>query len=212
VIRWESGSTIVHQEVWRGRLWAARPLIVVEDTPERVLLWIPKGTVRKVPATPPERLDPPTRRARVVENLDRSDWVLAEHIWDVSSLWIVHPGDWHAVWVSWTSPGVHLGWYVNLQKPFRRTEIGIEAMDLMLDVVVEPDGQWRWKDDDEFDEIAQRSIFDEATVARVRREAAEVIEDIEARRPPFSEGWVSWTPDPRWPVPVLPDGWDAPPM
>jgi protein associated with RNAse G/E len=40
-----------------------------------------------------------------------------------------------------------LGWYVNLQCPFRRTEVGIEAMDLMLDVVVDPDGTWRWKDD-----------------------------------------------------------------
>jgi hypothetical protein len=26
-------------------------------------------------------------------------------------------------------------------------------MDLMLDIVVEPDMTWRWKDDDEFDEI-----------------------------------------------------------
>jgi len=205
---WQPGSTIVHQEVWQGRLWAARPLTVVEDTPERTLLWIPKGAVRKVPVTPPTRFDPPTRQARIVENLQRRDWVLGEHIWDVSSLWILHPGAWHAVWVSWSGPGIHLGWYINFQYPLRRTEIGIESMDLMLDVVVEPDMRWRWKDDDEFDEIAERGIFDDSTVARVRREAADVIDCIEDGASPFSEPWASWTPDPRWSMPVLPQRWD----
>ena len=71
---WEVGQTIVHQEVWKDQVWAARPLRVVEDSEDQLLLWIPKGTVRKVPATSPTRLDPPTRRARAIENLDRKDW------------------------------------------------------------------------------------------------------------------------------------------
>lgn len=202
------GQTIVHQEFWRGRLWAARPLTVVEDTGDRLLLWIPQGTVRKVPHTPPGRDDPPVRKDRVIANLDRGDWVLGDHVWDVSSLWIVRPGDWHAVWVSWVGDREHLGWYVNLQMPFRRTAIGIEAMDLMLDVVVEPDRAWRWKDDDEFDEILERGIFDPDTGSRVRREAADVIRRLEAGDPVFREPWPSWSPDPAWRRPVLPAGWD----
>lgn len=150
---WEPGTTIVHQEVWAGRWWAARPLIVVEDTAERILLWIPQDTVRKVPVTPPSRPDPSTRQAQIIENLARGDWVMGEHIWDVSSLWILRPSDWHTVLVSWRGDGSHFGWYANLQYPFRRTAIGIEAMDLMLDIVVEPDLEWRWKDEAEFDEI-----------------------------------------------------------
>jgi hypothetical protein len=140
--------------------------------------------------------------------LDRCDWVLEERVWDVSSLWILHPGAWHAVWVSWSEPGIHLGWYINLQRPFRRTEIGIESMDLMLDVVVDPDMSWHWKDDDEFDEIAERRIFGQSTVDRVRREAADVIRRIEAATGPFNEPWVSWQPDPTWSLPILPRGWD----
>jgi protein associated with RNAse G/E len=62
-------------------------------------------------------------------------------------------GGWGGKAPTWTGPGRHLGWYVNLQCPYRRTPLGIEAMDLMLDIVVEPDMTWRWKDDDEFDEI-----------------------------------------------------------
>lgn len=205
---WTRGETIVHREFWQGRLWAARPLTVVEDTGDRLLLWIPQGTVRKVPVTPPSRPDPPVRKDRVIENLARCDWTMGEHVWDVSSLWILRPGDWHAVWVSWLGSGAHLGWYVNLQMPYRRSEIGIDAMDLMLDVVVEPDHTWRWKDDDEFDEIVDRAIFAPATAARVRREAKDVIGRLERAEPPFSEPWPSWTPDPSWAPPTLPPGWD----
>lgn len=205
---WARGDTIVHREFWQGRLWAARPLTVVEDAGDRLLLWIPRGTVRKVPVTPPSRPDPPVRKDRVIENLARCDWTMGDHVWDVSSLWIVRPGDWHAVWVSWVGAGAHLGWYVNLQMPYRRSEIGIDAMDLMLDVVVEPDRTWRWKDDDEFDEIVDRGIFAPTTAARVRGEAEDVIGRIERAEPPFSEPWPSWTPDPSWALPTLPTGRD----
>lgn len=185
--------------------------MVIEDTDDRLLLWLPKGTRRKVPVTPPSRPDPPTRSARIIDNLAYGDWVYGDHVWDVSSLWILRPGDWYATWVSWRAVGDHLGWYVNMQYPFRRTSLGIEAMDLMLDVVVEPNMTWQWKDDDEFDEIARRGIFDGRTVERIRREAANVIGLIEARKPPFSEPWPSWSPDTSWQLPVLPDNWSQPP-
>jgi protein associated with RNAse G/E len=210
VVQWASGDVIVHQEVWRDRLWAARPLVVAEDTPERLLLWLPKGTVRKVPMTPPHRVDPGDRIIRVVELLDRCDWIHVDHAWDVSSLWLLRPGDWHAVWISWLPSGKQFGWYVNLQRPFRRTPIGIESMDLMLDVVVEPDRSWRWKDEDEFDQLLERGIFDPPLGGRVRDEAASVIRRLEADEPPFSEPWPSWQPDPSWPMPELVAGWENP--
>jgi hypothetical protein len=204
---WNAGETIVHQEVWRGRVWAARPLTVVRDEGDRLLLWIPQGTVRKVPVTPPERVAPARREDRIIASLHHGDWLYGEHVWDVSTLWILHPDDWHAVWVSWLN-GEHYGWYINFQQQFRRTSIGIEAMDLMLDVVVEPDLRWRWKDEAQFDEIVERAILDAATGARVRQEAAEVIQRIERAGPPFSDPWPAWRPDPSWARPVLSEAWD----
>ncbi len=112
---------------------------------------------------------------------------MGDHAWDVSSLWIIHPGDWHSTWVSWRPDGSHLGWYINLQAPMRRNPIGFEAMDLMLDIVAEPDLSWIWKDRDEFDEIVARRIFDADTARRVTNEALSVIEDIENHRAPFDE-------------------------
>lgn len=46
--------------------------------------------------------------------------------------------------------------------------LGIEAMDVMLDSVVEPAPRWRWKDDDEFEEIVRRDIVEAETAERTR--------------------------------------------
>lgn len=205
---WEPGQTVVHQEVWKDRLWAARPLTVVADTPERTLLWIPQGTIRKIPITPPTRSDPPDIHARTIANLDRGDWVMGEHAWDVSSLWILEPNDWYSIWVSWLADGSHLGWYINMQRPMRRNTVGFEAMDLMLDIVAEPDLSWRWKDLDEFNEITDRGIFDPDLAERVRTEAHAAINDIEHAAPPFCDPWPDWKPDPTWKLPELPADWD----
>jgi protein associated with RNAse G/E len=205
---WERGRTIVHQEVWDGRLWAARPLTVVDDTPERSLLWIPYGTRRRVPVTPPHRRDPPDIHRRTIDNLVHRDWHLGHHVWDVSSLWILRPDDWHSTLVSWRPDGSHLGWYVNLQRPMRRHRFGFEAMDLMLDVVAEPDLSWRWKDREEFEEIVERRLLPADVAEQVMTEALAVIADIEHRRAPFDEPWPHWRPDPSWGLPCLPSGWD----
>ena len=206
---WSPGQVVAHQEVWKGRLWAARPLLVVDDTEEQTLLWIPHGTRRRVPKTPPHRVDPPDIHTRTIENLDHCDWVLGDHTWDVSSLWILRAGEWHSTWVSWRPDGTHLGWYVNLQCPMRRNPVGFEAMDLMLDVVAAPDLTWWWKDRDELERILERRLFEPELGDRVMGEALRVIDDLENRRPPFDCDWPSWRPEAAWGMPVLPPGWDG---
>lgn len=141
-MHWRPGEVVVHQEVWKDRVWAARPFTVVEDDGERLLLWMPRGTRRKVPMTPPSRRDPATLDDRIIELLARRDWVYVDHLW------------------------------------LRRTPLGFRAMDLLLDVVVEPDLRWRWKDEEQFRRIIELGIFDEGTVARVRSEGRSIIERI----------------------------------
>ena len=199
---------MVFQEVWQGRLWSARPCIMVEDHEDLVVLWCPRGTVRKCAINPPTRPQESTRAERFVASLTQGDWVLADFEWDVSTLWLMPAGAWHAVWVSWHKTGEHWGWYVNLQEPFRRTPIGFQAMDLMLDLLVYPDRQWRWKDEDEFEAFIIHGLIGDTTALRVRDEAQRVIERVERNLPPFNEPWATWQPDPSWPKPELPEGWD----
>jgi len=48
-----------------------------------------------------------------------------------------------------------------------------------------------------------------AIADEVRREGERVIARLEARRPPFCDGWESWQPDPGWPIPELPAEWEG---
>ena len=117
-------------------------------------------------------------------------------------------GEWHALRVSWLENGEHWGWYVNLEEPYRRTALGFATMDLVLDVIIEPDRSWRWKDEDELTTFVARGVFNPAVAGRAREEGLRVVRRAENNEPPFDEPWPEWRPDPSWTVPVLPDGWD----
>jgi hypothetical protein len=185
-------------------------VIVVDDRPDLLVLWSPRGTCRKVPVTPPTRSEAANRGERLARSLALGDWILGDSIWDVSTLWLLREGDWHAVWVSFLETGEQWGWYVNFQEPFTRNARGIQTMDLALDIIVEPDrSSWRWKDEDEFELFQDRGLIDETVARRVRDEADSVIERIAHGAPPFNGAWPGWRPDGSWPIPELPAGWDA---
>jgi hypothetical protein len=204
-----AGDPVVLQEVWDGRVWAARPMTVVQDEDDLVALWFPRGTRWQGPTPPPTRPREPTRAERFVTSLRLGDWVFVEREWDVDTLQLLRPGDWHAVWVSWLPDGTHWGWYVNLQRPFERTSLGFRTMDLMLDVIIERDGTWRYKDEDELEVLVDAGVFDAATDRRVRDEARRVIARAARKQSPFGEPWPQWKPDPNWLRPVLPEEWEC---
>ena len=206
---WRPGQTIVIQDVWEGRLWAARPVTVVEDRNGFLAVWCPKGTRRKGPSTPPTRLAEATRGERFASCLEHRDWVLADNKWDVSTLMLTEEGAMHSIWVSWLDTGEHWGWYVNLQLPMSRAANAVQTMDLALDVLIAPDRtSWKWKDEDEFQIAIDRNLIDGELASRVRAEATDVIRRAEADEPPFCDPWPDWRPDPSWGLPRLPDGWD----
>jgi len=206
--RWQAGTVIVQQEVWRGKLWSARPMTVVEDRGSSLALWCPHGTRWKTATTPPTREPALTRAERFAVSLSLGDWVLADFMWDVSTLVLVRPEQWHAVWVSWRETGDNWGWYINFQRPMVRTARTVQTMDLMLDMIVEPERRWKWKDEDEFEALISGGIIDAKEAKQIREEARRVIGPIEANEAPFNEPWHDWRPDPIWPVPQLPVGWD----
>lgn len=198
---WEEGDSIVLREVYRGRIWAARPATVVGDTPDLVAAYLAPGMrwIRPVHVRDGEPLRMPA-----------SDWALEAATWTgARMLHLMAPGEAHAIHLWWLAPDWHFGgWYVNLQDPMRRTPLGFDYMDHMLDIVIEPDLSWRWKDEAELDEAVSTGLVTPAWADEVRREGERVIERLEARQSPFCDGWESWEPDPVWPVPELPDGWD----
>jgi hypothetical protein len=100
--------------------------------------------------------------------------------------------------------GEFLCCYVNLQEPLRPSPVGFDTRDQALDLVIDPDGSWRWKDEDHFAQAVERGRFTADEAAAIRAEGERVVAAW-----PFPTGWEGWMPDPRWPRPGLPDGWDA---
>ena len=98
-------------------------------------------------------------------------------------------------------------WYVNFQSPIRRVRQGVQLHDHALDIVVQPDMSWSWKDEDEFEVLASRGFISVEQVSSIRAEAARIGSAIESVGSPFCDGWEDWRPDPSWPIPRLPEYW-----
>lgn len=173
-----------------GMTWACK---VVEDREDLVALYIPQGT-------PHKRW---TRRG--------GERVLADVPWMMHTLRLMFPGRGHSVWLNWADEHEFVGYYVNLEEPFRRTPIGLDTNDHTLDVVVAPDLSWSWKDAELLAERERRGDYSTALVDEIREEANLVIRAIERREPPFSDGWEAWRPDPAWSPPRLPEDWNTEP-
>jgi predicted RNA-binding protein associated with RNAse of E/G family len=207
----QAGATIVLQEIWRGKVWGARPMRVVEDSGARIALWFPRRTRWKAPTSDPSWLWKEDRGERLAECAVRGEWVYRDAEWDVDTLQFTRPGDRHSIWVSWRPDGEQFGWYVNIQEPFRRTPLGIATMDWVLDLIVDPDGSWRLKDEDELEAFVRRGVYDAAFATNLRDHALELAGQAERREGIFGEPWHDWRPDPDWSLPELPFGWDRPP-
>jgi len=128
------------------------------------------------------------------------DWT-----WDSTHvLRFMRAGDAHTVELFWNLDWEFLGWYVNLQAPLEIRGSFFDTMDLALDVTVEPDGTWAWKDEDDFARAIELGVLDEAAAAAVRAEGERVI----AARP-GPTGWEGWRPPEGWGPLPLPEDWDV---
>jgi predicted RNA-binding protein associated with RNAse of E/G family len=116
----------------------------------------------------------------------------------------------YAILLLLNDDGSPRGWYVNLQTPLARTQVGWDTVDHALDVLVTLDrSSWTWKDEDELAEAIGLGLFTEDDAASFRYWGERAIEHLVLHQPPFDEEWVDWRPDPTWPVPELPPGWDV---
>ncbi len=204
--RWDPGETAVLRYITRdGRPGMSWPFTVVEDRDDLLALYIPKGAVYKrfVRRPAAELKD----RGHVVELQDTE--------WRRDVLRLMYPDQHHSVWVFWEHEDgerKHSAYYVNMEEPFRRTEIGFDTNDHTLDIVVQPDLSWHWKDEDELAERVKLGVFPADFAASVRAEGERVVEQIERGGSPFSDGWGDWSPDPSWDAPSLPPEWATEPV
>ncbi|MDA0351863.1 MAG: DUF402 domain-containing protein [Chloroflexi bacterium] len=207
--RWEPGETVVVRYLARDHdvIASGYPMICVEDTDERLVLFFRHGTpYLGFPHLPTEgRADGVGRRVAAPPRPRRERGPL---VWQNTMLRFFTPGRAFQVWAVWREGSWQFShWYVNLEAPFVRTAVGIDTRDHTLDIVASPDLDWHWKDEDEAAARVEHGIDSAAFAAAVRAEGERVTALIEGRAQPFGGDWPSWRPDPSWGVPELPEWW-----
>jgi len=197
---WKPGESVVRREVLHGRPWMGTTVFVVSDELDLLVTYLPEGAPFGFPDGP---------------------WptVTGRHPWHGKARWEGHgvlmlqrPRDHYAVWHFWEEPErVFSGWYLNLQRPFRRTPIGYDTQDLELDVWIPAanDAAWSFKDDNLLETRVREGRFTAAEVEAIRRVGAEIATMLEAGVQWWDGDWSSWSPPAGWEATPLRDGWDV---
>ncbi len=184
-----------------ARVFWAYPTIVVEDTASLVGLYLPAGAVGKdaEPRPLPREFFAPETMMVVDCTWERTDVLM-----------LIVPGEAFSTYLMWKTGTQDLDcWYINLQEPLRRTTIGFDTMDQMLDIVLSPDmADWLWKDEDEFLEAERIGFYSHAKAREIRQQGERALQLLTRERRAFYEKWKSWFADPVWRVPSLSSLWD----
>jgi protein associated with RNAse G/E len=210
--RLEPGQLVLRRQFQRddllSRVWAGH---VVADDADGLWIWVSDGSAHR---------DIGAADGRRFRDVPFGEWGrtgkrLREELWRGNTLMFHPPGEAYSLWLFFQQ-GEFASWYVNLEEPGTRwrdgTAVGIDTIDYDLDIVVQPDRTWRWKDEDEFaDHLAYPDVYWVTDEAAVRAEGERVLKLVATGEFPFDWTRVDFRPDPTWIVPLrLPSGWDRP--
>lgn len=148
-------------------------------------------------------------KATAVDEISKGGVKWGEKTWvDHNAVVLVRPGDPYSVYGMWNEEKRFVRWYVNLQDPMVPTKIGFDSRDHFLDLIVGEDlASWMWKDKDELEAGVSMGFFTAQEAAQFRANGEAVIELVKAGDAWWAD-WRDFTPDPSWPIPDLPLGWN----
>ena len=174
------------RSVWDDKVQAAWPVTVVSDSPEALVLFLASGTKYRI------RHFPEDMQGR----MPIGEWKLVEREWTRDMIRIMLPGDNHACLGFWDKHRRFERWYVNLEREYERTSIGIDFIDLFLDVVIDPGTkEWYWKDESELSCAVSLGLVSQEEANLIRAEGSVAIRRFNDGAPPFRQGWTHWRPD-----------------
>ena len=188
---WNPGDSVTVRDVRGETVYFAWPLRVIRAEPGRVLLAQRPGAVGRVVRGYPS--DP----EMILAQLSASAPEMVELAWTRTiTLSIV---DEDSVWVPrlfWdAASGVFLGYYVDFVRPVVFGDHVIDTCDLELDVVVTPEGQWHYKDEESYGHLRQVGWVTDSDHDAIEAAKPAVTGAIESRAFPFDGSLVDW----QWP-------------
>jgi hypothetical protein len=197
---------VLHRFLMHGEVVDVRPVTVVSDGGDELVLWLADGTPTMT-ATLPGDID--LRSVSKAEMFGQR-WLSRPHRWRNGVLMVLPAGAEYATWLFFSPSGEFLCWYGNLQSRYVRWPGGVDIVDRQLDLVVTPDHAVEWKDEDELAAAVDAGWFTPEESDATYAEAHRLAGLAQAGEPPFDDRWVGFRPDPGWPVPALPDDWAEP--
>jgi hypothetical protein len=195
---WGEGDWILLRSVYRGRVrWAFLHRVLRTDGDSLVVYLPPESPGASMGRDPD---------GRYLERWVRGD-PPARHSWRFHHVVkLLRPADPYTLELFWDTEWRFKGWYVNLQTPLTETRLGYDTTDLALDVTVDPDGRWTWKDEDDLAEMVALGALSAEGAEDVRKVGERVIAALPELLP---TGWEDWRPDLAWAgPPELPADWD----
>jgi predicted RNA-binding protein associated with RNAse of E/G family len=203
-----AGDTAVVRGILNGRTWFEWAVRVLDtDASSATTARWPGSATRDI-SFYIDSLRTGSRELRLQAQRARAsgEWALADSVWRRTGVVEqVTSGRWFSVSRMHGTDGALLCWYVNFQRPAVWRGDGWDTNDLALDLVVEPDGAWSWKDEDEFAHERGLGLITDTEYAAVQEARSEAVALIEAREGLFAESAAErWLPDPAWAPPLLP--------
>ena len=200
---WPTGSHIVLRQMWPGGVWAAIPATMIEDSADLISLYIAPGAVFA---------GPDCSRAEHLHVAATGSWQRKLYEWTGQHhVWSSRPGEAASIWTIWSAPDwTHAGWKVNPELPLKRTPIGFDTTDHVLDAVISPDlASWQLKDEDELAVAIEIGLIPAAEGERIRRETQRIASECITSRRRQLQTWAAWRPPSQWKLPVLQENWEA---
>jgi hypothetical protein len=200
---WSPGDSLVLRNTgfFVGEVWGT-PHVVVSDTDELVMLFRPEGTDGAVWLLEEQRRKEMRSRMDMLRLMYPGRSYAVELYFDTGR---------SAPYPDFVGEGRFRGWKVNIEGPLRRTEVGFDTTDDMLDIFVRPDRSFYWTDADELEYWVRNGGYTEADRARFFAAGREAQALIQVQLSPFDDEWTDWRPPADFRRPVLPEGWQFEP-
>jgi len=194
-----TGDRIAVVEEWRERFWSMRLQRVVSWDSDLLVTFERAGSLGRFPRYR-SATDKMSRDERKMLALQSGDvrFVTAPAV-NVDCLRFYRAGRWGSVSRGYLD-GDFIGWYVDFAMPpqFELAVPRIITMDLVLDALVTPDGEWEWKDKAEFERGLAVGVLDAAWEAPIRAEAHRVRQEAALRVGAFASEWDDWRRPDEW--------------
>jgi uncharacterized protein len=154
---WKPGDTVAWRGIYRNRVWHAQSVIVLKDTAEETVVALLPGTECVAPEGYLNGKNISKRRWDFKDKL----WELEKFHWHTNRLlFLLEPQKYYSTILFWhNESNVFLCYYINFQLPFQRSHCGIDTLDLDLDLIINPDFGYEWKDLEDHQKAIENEII-----------------------------------------------------